>query len=244
MTPCLVTIPFSHYCEKARWALERRGIDFVEEAHLPVLHLRATIRSGGRSTPLLRTGDGPVLADSTDILQWADAHGRQGDVLFPDEEARALEARFDDVLGPHARRLAYGRLFDHEPAFAALLAAAPVPALEHRLAGAGRPLMRWLLRRALTITPSGVERSAARVQQVFAEVERHLADGRPFLAGDRFTAADLTFASLAAPLVMPAAYERRLIPLQATGPAFRAAVDGWRRTRAGTFALRLYESER
>lgn len=45
----------------------------------------------------------PPLTDSTDILHHADAHGTRGERLFPDEDddARALEQHFDDVLGPH-----------------------------------------------------------------------------------------------------------------------------------------------
>ncbi len=31
MTAKLVTIAFSHYCEKARWALARCGFDYVED---------------------------------------------------------------------------------------------------------------------------------------------------------------------------------------------------------------------
>ncbi|MDP9002784.1 MAG: glutathione S-transferase C-terminal domain-containing protein [Myxococcota bacterium] len=41
------------------------------------------------------------------------------------------------------------------------------------------------------------------VLRVFDAMERRLADGRPYLTGDRFTAADLTLASLAGPGVMP-----------------------------------------
>ena len=36
MTPTLITISFSHYCEKARWALDRCGIEFRERANLPL----------------------------------------------------------------------------------------------------------------------------------------------------------------------------------------------------------------
>ena len=45
MTPLrLVTIPISHYCEKARWALERAGIAYREERH-------ATARRLGQDPP-------------------------------------------------------------------------------------------------------------------------------------------------------------------------------------------------
>jgi glutathione S-transferase len=30
----LVTIPISHYCEKARWSLERAGLEYREERHV------------------------------------------------------------------------------------------------------------------------------------------------------------------------------------------------------------------
>ena len=34
----LITIPMSHYCEKARWGLAHAGVEYVEEAHLQVFH--------------------------------------------------------------------------------------------------------------------------------------------------------------------------------------------------------------
>jgi glutathione S-transferase len=246
MTARLISIPFSHYCEKARWALDRRGIAFVEEGHLPILHTRATKPAGGRSTPLLVVAGGPTLTDSTDILRWADDVGTRGERLFPvgDPDASTLEDRFDEVLGPHARRLGYFFLLDHDPALVALLASAPVPAFERRLAGATIPLVKFLLRRGLKITPAGAARSRSRIEEVFSEVEERLRDGRQFLTGDAFTAADLTFASLAAPLVIPPQYEQRLIPLSSTGPAFCAEVEGWRKTPAGKFALHLFAAER
>lgn len=101
-----------------------------------------------------------------------------------------------------------------------------------------------MLRSGLKISAAGDARSRTRLEEVFADVQQRLKDGRRFLGGDRFTAADLTFAALAAPLVMPPEYERWLIPLALTGPAFRKDVDGWRRTRAGAFALELFASER
>lgn len=55
MKPRLVTIPISHYCEKARWALERAGIDYEERRHLQLFHyVPAILAAGGISAPALR----------------------------------------------------------------------------------------------------------------------------------------------------------------------------------------------
>jgi glutathione S-transferase len=106
-TARLITIPISHYCEKARWALQRAGVAFEEERHLQVIHFLHSRRAGGTgTTPVLVTG-GEVLAQSAEIVRWSDPG------LYPDPEVRALEAHFDEELGPHGRRWMYHRLLGH-----------------------------------------------------------------------------------------------------------------------------------
>ena len=67
-SPVLITIPISHYCEKARWALDRTGVKYEEKAHLQVIHWVPVARAGGGKTaPVLVWGD-RVFADSADIV--------------------------------------------------------------------------------------------------------------------------------------------------------------------------------
>lgn len=245
----LITIPFSHYCEKARWALDRRGVDYQEEAHLPMLHTRHTRRLGGRSVPLLVIGGegGPrVLADSTDILGYADEAGTRGAPLYPQDggEVAALEDRFDEVLGPHARRLGYFGLLQDDRAMREVVRRASIPPWERAVGLPTLPVFKVLLRRGLEIDAASAARSEAKVRAVFDEVEARLADGRRFLCGDTFTAADLSFAALAMPLLVPPCYERWLLPLEETRAAFRSVVDRWRATPAGAFAMRVCATER
>jgi glutathione S-transferase len=68
----LVTIPISHYCEKARWALERAGLPYREERHVQGIHRFASRRAGGGgTTPVLVTPEGS-LGESEEILLWVD----------------------------------------------------------------------------------------------------------------------------------------------------------------------------
>ena len=111
--PKLITIRFSHFCEKARWSLQRAGLDFKESYHAPGFHLIPAMLAGGRRlTPILVKDDG-VLNDSTDILRYADDHGAQ---LLPTDPVErdvvlGLEDTFDERLGPAVRRCVYFHLF-------------------------------------------------------------------------------------------------------------------------------------
>jgi len=76
-----ITIPLSHYCEKARWGLDRTRLPYLEDPHVPMLSRLATRRHEGGTVPMLIHGD-MRLTDSTDILVHADACAG-GDVLYP-----------------------------------------------------------------------------------------------------------------------------------------------------------------
>ncbi len=108
----LITIPISHYCEKARWALERAGMPYREERHVQGIHRLAARRAGGGATvPVLVTPDG-VLGESEEILAWVDARTPPEHRLFPAEpdarhEVERLCRRLDEELGPKGRRLMY-----------------------------------------------------------------------------------------------------------------------------------------
>jgi glutathione S-transferase len=241
-----ITIRFSHFCEKARWALDRAGLPYREETHVPILSWRASLPAGGRRTvPCLVTGSG-VQADSTDILRWVDRHGG-APALFPEQpeaaEIARLEEDFDRRLGPASRRLAYFHLLEHRDLLRRLLVSAGT-GWEARLGGTIFPLLRALIVRGLKVNAAGAERSRRVVDETFTQVEARLADGRPYLCGDRFTAADLTFAALASPLLLPEAMAG-LFPLgeRKDTPLWRL-VDTYRAHPAGRFALRLYEKER
>jgi glutathione S-transferase len=247
MTPLrLITIAISHYCEKARWALDRAGLPYVEEAHPPLLHNLATLRAGGGdTTPVLVTPE-ETLADSTDILKWIDR--RRPDLgLYAAKDAAELEDLFDETLGPHTRRWVYAHVLD-DPA---LTRRALTTGASGRARAAYRvlqPVITFGMRKGLNITPTSKERSRAKVDEVFARVDALLADGRPFLGGDRFGAADLTFAALGAPVVLPPVGYGPVgmdFPTVNDFPAaLREEVRPYADRPGGRLILRLYAEER
>ena len=244
--PRLLTIPLSHYCERARWALDRTGVGYREEPHIPLLHRLHTARAHCRSVPVLVTAS-EVLTDSHSILRWAAARAIEAQ-LYPAETdlcARVIEIEHyvDRELGPHVRRWAYNYLL-REPGLLRPCFARGVPRIERLIAPLIVRSVRPLIRRGYKVNEDGGRASLARAEAALAEVAGWLADGRRYLTGSTFTAADLTLASLAAPLVCAPQYGGSMPPLQALPEAMRADIERLRATRGGAFVIELYARER
>ena len=101
-----------------------------------------------------------------------------------------------------------------------------------------------MIDRYLDITPATAAESEAQVRVSFDAVAERLGDGRPYLCGDRFTAADLTFAALAASVLMPPEYGVPLPQPEELPVAMAEAVREFRAHPAGAHALAMYRDER
>lgn len=217
-----------------------------------------------RKTRDLFYATGEVLKDSDDILhhlheaasgglgvtEAAAAAGPPRTLFYPpDPQQRQqvldLECRFNTVLGRATRLVAY-----HYAVFVRASTTLDVLALK-------QPDMEWwkcavftlgflpiraLMKLGMNINAASAEAALSRVVAVFAEVDALLADGRQYLVGGRLTAADITFACMAAPALLPSGYGAWTPRLEDTPPDF----PGRRlaQTAAGRFALSIYERHR
>jgi glutathione S-transferase len=244
----LVTIPISHYCEKARWALERAGIEYREERHVQGIHRLAARRAGGSSTvPVLVTPNGSI-GESEKILAWVDQQIALEHRLFPAEQGERREVlavcrRLDEGLGPSGRRLMYVHMLARRELLLRFNNAG-VPRWEDRAIRWGWPLVVRLVGQALDISPGVETQDLADVWRELDFVAELLADGRPYLCGEHFGAADLTFASLSAPVLVPPIYGVPL-PQPDVLPASTAAlIESARDHPAGRYALTLIAGRR
>jgi glutathione S-transferase len=211
-------------------------VPYREERHLQGLHVLAARRAGGgRTVPVLVTQAGDVLAESAAIVRWADAS------LYDDPGAAAFEARLDAGLGPDGRLWMYHHTLPVVRGLAPW-ALAGVPRRERAAFAVGGRLVEPALRRYLGVTAEAAAAALERVDAVFDEIAARLRG--PFLLGERFSAADLTFAALAAAVLVPAEYGSPLPPVEALPDAMAREVRRLRHHPAGRFALRLYETER
>ncbi len=244
----LVTIPISHYCEKARWALDRVGLEYREERHVQGIHQLAARRAGGGVTvPVLVTPE-RVIDDSAAILAWVDERTASEHRLYPEnrDERREVEAlcrRFDERLGPSGRRLIYVRMLAQRELMLRFNNQG-VPGWEDRVMRSFLPLFLVLVRRVLEIRPGVEVQDEAQVCSELDYAAGLLADGRRYLCGERFGAADLTFAALCAPVLMPAIYGVALPPRASLDEPTAALVERARAHPAGAFALRVIAEHR
>ena len=242
----LLTIPISHYCEKARWALDRLGLAYHEERHLQVFHyLRSFQLSRGPNVPVLIDGDRSVT-DSTAIMQYLDRYASAETCLYPEqqrERIEELEELFDETLGIESRRWVYFHAMQ-EPRSALRTSSQGVPGWQAAIAPLCYPLLKTYISRLLKTSAVQVATGLERARAVIAQVDSLLSDGRPYLVGNRFTSADLTLACMMAPFLMPPEYGVRLPQLEEMPAAMREIVEEMRATRAGQYVLHLYRTHR
>lgn len=239
----LITIPVSHYCEKARWALTKLKLTYVEEAHMPPFYRFATNRVGGKSTPVLVTESG-VFTDSTDILQYLNKLVPDNAKLYPIDpelhrKVEELEDLFDEQLGPAIRCWGYFYTINDSKLIKSKWTQG-VPYFEEALFPVVFPLMRPLVRKAFNINSESAAQAYEQIKSVFNKVNELLADGRTYLVGDSFSAADITFAALAAPVISPPEHPIKPRPLQELPDSFASEISAFRETPAGAYVLRLY----
>jgi len=246
LTPHLHSITVSHYCEKVRWALHRLRITYSEENHLPGFHMFANFKRGGsRTVPCLFTEEG-IIPDSTAILHWLDQQVEPPLRLFPNDEFReevvTLEQRFDLQLGPHTRRYVYFYLLQ-QPGLARELLSQKGPANERSLLPLLWPALAVMMRKSMNITETASQRSLAKIKAEFDFADQLLSDGRNYFCGNRFSAADLTFAALAAPVLAPAEYSVPLPDLDRFPAPLKDQISHFRNRLSGQKALQWFREE-
>jgi glutathione S-transferase len=258
--PHLVTIAYSHYCELARWALERGGVDFVEAMYAPGYHARVVgklradrsqrsttsyvgqeseVHAGRRkfSVPLVCLPDGRVLRDSWEILEHA--------IGAPDPEWKQL---LDQELGVRVRQIAYHYVLTDEgaPLLRSMLAGASLSERALWALFGGR--IRKEMRKLMAITDEQVREARPRVLELLERAGRSLqTHGGSLTPAGGFGPTELAFCGLAAICTFPEEYGHGAVTmpaLEAFPSPFRDWVQTCRDTDAGRWVLDSYRAHR
>ena len=202
--PVLWHLEISHYNEKARWALDYKGVAHVRRPVTPGLQeLTARRLRAGRTVPILVL-EGRAIGDSTKIIEeidqrWPDPPLYPAD---PEERSRALELEdyFDEQCGPDARRVLFNDNLAEPETFVAMFLGPDRG--RSRLRKMLAPLVCQVVKRRFQTRREPVEESRERLRAAFDKVEAEVGPSG-YLVGESFTVADLTAASILGLIVVP-----------------------------------------
>ena len=243
----LITINISHYCEKVRWALDYLNVEYTEEHHAPPFHRFYTKKYGGTTVPVLVTKQ-QNYCDSTEILQHLNTIAPDDKKLYPNDiELRSkvleLEELFDTQLGVATRCLGY---------YFALQNPSKIPLMWGKGASWQEkigciilsPVAIKIIRETYQVNETQKNIALQKIKNIFSIVDQKLAPEQKYLVGDQISAADISFAALAAPLLRPKNHPIYSSQRGNINQEMRHIVKDLRKTRSGKFALNLYAKSR
>jgi glutathione S-transferase len=245
--PTLWQIDVSHYSEKARWALAWKGVEHRRRSPVPGAHMAVALwltRGAHYTFPVLRL-DGRNIGDSTAIIAALEERF-PAPPLYPADlaerrRALALEDYFDEELGPAIRQVVWYELGRDRERFEALMRQTAPPPLARFAAPTAAYARAYTALRFRAGDAGEAERSRAKVLAALERLEAELGDGE-YLAGDSFSVADLTAASLFYPLVRPP--EGPLSPEEPGARGFEEFREPLRERRGFSWVAEMFRRHR
>lgn len=200
----LVMFLSSHFNEKARWALDWKGVPHRRRALLPGPHARHVKKLSGQTQVPVLCVDGDIVAGSNQIIDTLERRHPEPSLYpaDPGERARALEIQswFDEEVGPKIRRAFFSVVLD-EPDYLVRVFAhdrtAPVRFLYRQML----PFAKGMMVKSMQIDEEHVPEAYEATRRAFEFVAKE-AGPSGFLVGGTFSVADLAAASLLAPGVV------------------------------------------
>lgn len=188
--------------------MDYHGIEYEISYLAPGLHSFVAKRLGtpGTSLPILAADD-QVVQGSSEIIDWAEAQSTAVSIqLTPNANIDAcleIEKRLDDIAGVHIRRYYYSEALVDYPETVRQIFSRDLTFFKKIVVYGTWTLVR---KRMIDMMDIGVEQgkqSRNIVEEELTWMDSLISDGRRFLTGDQFSRADLTAASLLAPLALP-----------------------------------------
>lgn len=204
METLLYQFQTSHFCEKARWALDHKGVQYRIKNLLPGLH-RYTLRRIVKDTtlPVLSMG-GKHIQGSNRIIDFLDQTIATKSLTPADPGLRAEAEHWEtfatNQLGTPFAVFYYSHMLEsptllrqrytqNGPWYNSLYFAITFNRICQRI------------RQLYKVTPSSADQARATLEAALHKLEQHLKT-RPYLVGEQFTRADLSVAALLSPIAM------------------------------------------
>ncbi|MCO8041654.1 glutathione S-transferase family protein [Acinetobacter bohemicus] len=199
----LYQFPLSHFCEKARWMLDHKELDYVAQNLIPGVHRAfARLKTGQNRLPILRDQD-RWIADSTQITLYLDDAYPEHGLLYPEGPWRQQSLNINEMtleLGRHVRRwmLAQALAYDDESMDILIGEQGYLRQFEKY----SRPLLKAVVARGYALNEETVAESRQQIDVAVQRLNALLVQaGGQYFVGSRLGLADIAVCSMLAPLL-------------------------------------------
>jgi glutathione S-transferase len=243
----LYQFPLSLFCEKARWLLDHKELDYVAKNLTPGLHrLTTQHHTQSKHLPVLKD-DKKWIADSSRIADYLDCYYPEHALIRSEPELRERILEIDalsQVFGIHVRRwLFYFILqFEHNSAIEVILGER---GWLRDLKALARPTIKFAINSYHHITGDTALESKQKIDAMIEQFNQILVEnGGEYLVADRLTLADIAVCSMIAPLMMIEGTPWEREQHSEIAPEVMAFQHYLLQIPLGQYVQRIYEQER
>ncbi len=245
----LITLLPSSGVDLGRWLLAHYKVDYTERPHAPIFHVLA-LKSwgvGAEEYPLF-VQDGEKYKGNDFTQPMLEAKAPPELKLIPNDPAAAKEvdelqhyARF--TVGGAVVNWSYWNLLKYKSVVWPSLTT-QVPWYEKLVWFVLYPIMRGLMYKGLKLDQSVADEGLKTIYAGFDKFDAMLADGRPYLTGDKLTYADLAMSACLGPMILAQGYHG-MLPNHAKCPVFMQKIYAELRARpTGLHIQKMYDLHR
>ncbi|MCH4248671.1 MAG: glutathione S-transferase family protein [Acinetobacter populi] len=201
----LYQFPLSLFCEKARWLLDHKELDYIAQNLAPGLHrIMIHYRTGQYQLPVLKDGNN-WIADSSQIALYLDSKYPELTLIRKEPDLRESILSIDSLtqeLGIHVRRWLFHYILQNNNK-AALDIIIGEKGMMRDFEKVSIPAMKMAIKKFHNINDTSVQESKLCLDQLTADLNQTLIEnGGRYLVGERLTLADIAVCSMLAPVLM------------------------------------------
>ncbi|MBF7685888.1 glutathione S-transferase [Acinetobacter sp. B10A] len=199
----LYQFPLSHFCEKSRWLLDYKELDYVAHNLTPGVHRIFTQRKAGVNTvPLLHDHDF-WINDSTKIAQYLEKHYPENHLIHTNPTINRHIFKIDDManqLGIDVRRWILSQMIlENSDSVDILLGE---KGYLQKFKKYSKPMLSFVLKKQYELNSNHVvELKQSILNRVNVLNQQFINTNTGYMTQDHFTFADISVCSMIAPLL-------------------------------------------
>lgn len=244
MAVILHQFPYSHFNEKARWALAYKGVDCTRQGYLPGPHMPQIKKLSGQSQTPVLDWHGDIVAGSAAIIDRLESEIADNPLYPSDPELKtkvlSKQSELDAELGPATRTVLFSAMIG-EGGYLTSMFSTGKPLPVRWFYRATFPLAKGLIAKGNGVNPENIAHCREVTAKMLDQIDEDTKE-TGYLVGESFTVADLTAAALCAPLANPTHVD--MARPQPVPESIQAILDEYKNHPAIAWVNRMYELHR